>query len=183
MPRNRKIRLSYLIFCIMIFSIGFLAFTFQQMPNYFQKDLRSYDECTNAVASNNLYYDIFPPRLRLNSLYPDYQNWKEGPDWQHIPPMFLYAPLPFYMMDGGPTIEVRRLSYVLFAYLTGIFFIIGISLLFKGEKGCFRGIHSGVVMAANTFRTDGFKCQRLWLFRYSFSVLSGNQLITNCRFK
>ncbi len=121
----------------MIFSIGFLAFTYQQMPDYFKKNLVSYDECTNAVVSNNLYYDIFPPRLRLNSLYPDYQNWKEGPDWQHIPPMFLYVPLPFYMIDGGPTIEVRRLSYVLVAYLLGVFFIIGISVLFKEKRAAF----------------------------------------------
>jgi hypothetical protein len=121
----------------MIFSIGFLAFTYQQMPDYFKKNLVSYDECTNAVVSNNLYYDIFPPRLRLNSLYPDYQNWKEGPDWQHIPPMFLYVPLPFYMMDGGPTIEVRRLSYVLVAYLLGVIFIIGVSTLFKEKRATF----------------------------------------------
>lgn len=122
----------------MIFSIGFLAFTYQQMPHYFKKDLMSYDESTNAVVTNNLYKDFFPPRLRINSLTPEYQGWKEGPDWQHIPPAFLYVPIPFYFLDGGgPTIEVRRLSYVFVAYVLGVIFIIGIALLFKEKRATF----------------------------------------------
>ncbi|MEZ5008301.1 MAG: hypothetical protein R2753_09160 [Chitinophagales bacterium] len=104
------------------------------MPNYLKKDLISYDESTNAVVSNNLYRDAFPPRLRLNSLTDEYQGWKEGPDWQHIPPLFLYVPFPFYYLDGRTSIEVRRLSYVLVAYLQGLIFIIGIALLFKEKR-------------------------------------------------
>ncbi|MEZ5003886.1 MAG: hypothetical protein R2730_12725 [Chitinophagales bacterium] len=104
------------------------------MPNYFKKDLISYDECTNAVVSNNLYRDAFPPRLRLNSLTDEYQGWKEGPDWQHIPPLFLYVPLPFYYLDGELSIETRRLSYVWMALMQSLIFIIGIALLFKEKR-------------------------------------------------
>lgn len=137
MSNERKIRLSYIIFTILLFSIGVLAFSYQQMADYFHKDLISYDECTNAVVSNNLYRDNFPPKLRLNSLTDEYQGWKEGPDWQHIPPLFSYVPFVFYFLDGEPTIEVRRYSYLFIAYLQGIIFIIGIFLIFKQKRAVF----------------------------------------------
>ena len=134
MNTPRKIRLTYIFFIIILFSSGFLAFTVQQMPNYFKKDLISYDECTNAVVASNLYRDKFPPRLRINSITKEYQGWKEGPDWQHIPPLFSYVPMPFFWLDGEATIEARRLSYVLVAFLQCLLFMIGISILFKEKR-------------------------------------------------
>lgn len=137
---ERKIRLSFLIFGIIVYSVGFMAFTYQQMPEYFNKDLMSYDECTNAVVSNNIYRDFFPPRLRLNPLDEEYAGWKEGPDWQHIPPLSFYVPYPFYVLDGHPSIEVRRLSYVFLAYLQGLIFLIAISALFRQKRAIFTAI-------------------------------------------
>ncbi|NNE55725.1 MAG: hypothetical protein HKN32_06870, partial [Flavobacteriales bacterium] len=131
---ERKIRLSFLIFGIIVYSVGFMGFTYQQMPDYFNKDLVSYDESTNAVVSNNLFRDVFPPRLRLNPLDEEYAGWKEGPDWQHIPPLSFYVPYPFYKLDGHPSIEVRRLSYVFLAYLQGLVFLIVITALFKQKR-------------------------------------------------
>ncbi|MCP4125364.1 MAG: hypothetical protein GY751_26825 [Bacteroidetes bacterium] len=131
---EHKIRLSYLILALIIFSGGFLGYTYQQMPQYFKKDLVSYDESTNAVVSANLTREFFPPRLRPNSIAQKYQGWKEGPDWQHIPPLFLYVPYPAFMLDGQVTIEARRLSYVFIAYLQGLLFIVGISFLYKKKR-------------------------------------------------
>lgn len=47
----------------------------------------------------------------------EYQGWTEGPQWQHIPPLFAYIPLPLFWLDGKVTIELKRLSYVLLSYL------------------------------------------------------------------
>lgn len=135
-----KIRLSYLVLALTVYSCGFLAFTWQQMPNYFEKDLVSYDEATNAVVSANLTRERFPPRLRPNSLTQEYQGWKEGPDWQHIPPLFLYVPYPFYQLDGDVHIETRRLAYVAIAWLQGAIFLIGLSFLYRQKRAIMAGV-------------------------------------------
>jgi hypothetical protein len=87
------------------------------LPKYFQKDLYSFDESINSVVSANLYRDFWNPSVRLNSMIDDYQDWTEGPQWQHIPPLFAYVPLPLFWLDGQVSIEMKRLSYVLLAYL------------------------------------------------------------------
>lgn len=47
----------------------------------------------------------------------DYQDWTEGPQWQHIPPLFAYVPLPLFWIDGKVSIEMKRLSYLMLSYL------------------------------------------------------------------
>jgi hypothetical protein len=117
-----------------------MAFTFQQMPDYFNRDLMSYDECTNAVVSHNITRDFFPPRLRLNPLDESYAGWKEGPDWQHIPPISFYIPYVFYSIDGHASLEMRRLSYVFIAFLQGLLFLIAVSALFRQKRAIFTAI-------------------------------------------
>lgn len=166
---ERKIRLSFLIFGILVYTVGFLAFTYQQMPNYFSKDLMSYDESTNAVVAANITRDFFPPRLRLNPIDPEYAGWKEGPDFQHIPPLTFYVPYPFFLLDQRVSIEVYRLSYVFLAYLQGLIFLMAISALYKKKRAIFAAAITSWIWLLTPFVRQTLNANA---FGYSDIVLS-----------
>lgn len=103
------------------------------LPKYFEKNLYSYDECLNSVVSANLYRDFWNPSVRINSLVEEYQGWTEGPQWQHIPPLFAYVPLPLFWLDGKVSIEMKRLSYVIVSYLMFALMILYFSSYLKNS--------------------------------------------------
>lgn len=99
----------------------------------FKKFLYHHDESVQSAVPANLTRKLFPPMVRVNPFIESQQIivtdgrkkslWMEGPQWQHLPPLFLYVPVPFFWFDNQITIEVRRLSYELIALLTGILLI------------------------------------------------------------
>lgn len=125
-PSSRSSALTRLTLGLMLLFAAAFAW-FQLAPGQwdliFLKTLRSYDEATNATVAANLTRDLFPPAVRLNPLIERYTTWFEGPLWQHIPPLFLYFPLPFFWLDGGPSPEVYRLTYAGVELATGLVLI------------------------------------------------------------
>ena len=93
------------------------------VPETTYRALNEWDESINAAVSANLMRDPMRPSVRLNSWSDHYEGWSNGPRWQHIPPLFAYVPLPFFWIEGKPTIEMKRLSYFLLSALTGLLFI------------------------------------------------------------
>lgn len=91
-----------------------------------RKDLHGHDGSSNAVVSSNIYRKFFPVMLRINPLKEtgEEKEWMLNAYWQHIPPLFAYVPLPFFVLDGGVTIEGLKLSYSMVNFLTGLLFIV-----------------------------------------------------------
>lgn len=132
-----KINFHLLIFVfVFLFTAIFSNFIKINLGPLFAKDLYAYDESANSVAGANVYRKFFPAQLRLNPLVDDYglNDWIEAKYWMHIPPLFAYVPYPLYVLDGGVSIEIKRLSYALVTFLTGIIFIIIAKVFFKQFK-------------------------------------------------
>ncbi len=108
---------------LMLFASWFSHNLKTDLKLVFQKDLLAHDESSNSVVSANITRKFFPPMIRTNPLVEEPGNWMEGPYWQHIPPLFAYVPYLFYELDGGVSIEVKRLSYAFLILLTGLIFI------------------------------------------------------------
>ncbi len=113
---------------LLIFAAIFFRNTASDMPLIFEKDLHSHDESSNSVVAANITRKFFPPMVRVNPLNEKQGVWMEGPQWQHIPPLFAYVPYLFFKLDGQVSIEVKRLSYAFLVLLTGIIFICSIYL-------------------------------------------------------
>lgn len=109
--------------CLLVFSALFFQNTASDAPLIFKKDLLAHDESSNSVVASNITRKVFPPMVRTNPLVEGQGNWMEGPYWQHIPPLFAYVPYVPFLLDGGVTIEVKRLSFAALVWFTGLLFI------------------------------------------------------------
>lgn len=123
---GRNIKRIFLGICVLFFLLSFAFLIQKNLSSIFNKNLYWDDESTNSVVSANLTRKIFPPMVRINSLSQKFSDWRDGPYWQHIPPLFTYVPLPGYILDHQVTIEVKRLSYATVLMLTGLLFILTI---------------------------------------------------------
>src|SRR3990167_10848016 len=123
---NKHSKLIVVTMFIMIFATWFSHNVKSDLPLIFQKDLRAHDESSNSTVAANITRQFFPPMIRVNPLDEKQGNWMEGPFWQHIPPLFTYAPYVFFTLDEQVTIEVKRLSYAFVTLLTGFLFIFSI---------------------------------------------------------
>lgn len=122
---KKNVSLIFLVF-IFLFTALFSNFVKENIKPIFAKDLYFHDESSNSVVGANVYRQFFPPQIRLNPLIDDYKisDWLEAKYWMHIPPLFAYVPYPLYLLDGGVTIEMKRLSYALVTFLTALLLIL-----------------------------------------------------------
>ncbi len=129
--RNTLITVSV---CALFSAVFFSMFT-DRAREIVDPEFRSGDEVFNGAVTANLTRDAFPPMVRLNPLITKQGHWTQGPYWQHIPPLFLYVPLPFFELfnNGEPDQGLLRLSYITILYLTCIIFIVGIASLEKNR--------------------------------------------------
>ena len=97
------------------------------LGDYYRKDLYGTDESTNSVVSANLARKAWPPLLRLNPLNENFASWLDGPEWQHIPPLFAYVPVPLFKLEGRITVETKRVSYAALVLLTGLGFVAAVA--------------------------------------------------------
>lgn len=111
------------VILMLIFTVLFLHNVKTDFHLIFKKDLLAHDESSNSVVAANITRKFFPPMVRVNPLNQQQGNWMEGPNWQHIPPLFAYVPYLFIKLDGQVTVEIKRLSYALITWLTGLLFI------------------------------------------------------------
>ena len=117
---------------VFLFIWSFTLLLQQQWDLIFLKELHGYDEHANTAVTGNLTRLSFPAKLRINSLTDIPTGyWMEDQYWQHIPPLFAYVPLPFYLLDGQVSIEIYRLSYAMIQMLTGIVLIVGVYLFHR----------------------------------------------------
>ena len=117
-----RLAASVLLFCLV-----FALIMASDWPAIATKDLYAWDESVNSTVTANLTRRVFPPMVRVNPLLDRQGNWMEGPYWQHIPPMFVYVPLPLFVIDGRVTVEMKRLAYALVLLISGIGFIVAVS--------------------------------------------------------
>ena len=122
---------SLLAFCCLGFLGVFATVVNRDWGYIFKKDLYQYDESSNSVVSANATREFFPTMIRTNPLNQTQGIWMEGPNWQHIPPLFAYVPTLFFKIDGHTTIEIKRFSYALVELLTGLLLILGVAWLSK----------------------------------------------------
>jgi hypothetical protein len=117
---------------VLIFTAFYGSLLNAEWPQIFRRQLHWNDELINSVVSGNIYRQPFPAMLRLNSLVDEEGvNWRENPYWQHIPPLFAYVPLPFFIIDGRVTIEMERIAYATVQLLTGVVLIYGVYYVTK----------------------------------------------------
>lgn len=140
-----------ILFFQLVLALYFVIYTAIYLPHYFKKDLYSFDESIQSVVSANLYRDFWNPSVRLNSLYDEYQGWTEGPEWQHIPALFAYVPLPFFWLDGGVSIEMKRLSYVFIAYLMFAFLTYYFSSYLRNSLLSIAAVSTAVIWTNSPF--------------------------------
>lgn len=119
------------LFCSLGFMLVFARVINHDWSYIFKKDLYQHDESVNSVVSANTTRKLFPAMVRTNPLNPKQGIWMEGPNWQHIPPLFAYVPTLFFKLDGQVSIEVKRLSYALMDLLAALVFILGVTWLVK----------------------------------------------------
>jgi hypothetical protein len=123
-----KVAPSVLLFCFV-----FALVMAKNWHTIATKDLYMWDESANSTVAANLTRRVFPPMVRINSLLDEQEErkfsgaWMEGPYWQHIPPLFTYVPLPFFVINGHVSIELKRLAYATVLLIAGICFIISVS--------------------------------------------------------
>ncbi len=137
--------------CLFLFTIVFCFVTSHALPGIFKKDLYQHDESSNAVVAANLTRKFFPAMVRTNPLYEEQGIWMEGPQWQHIPPLFEYIPLPMFWMDGHVSIEVRRMAYALILLLAGYIFILGVYRYDKKYLGLFAATFASIFFISSSF--------------------------------
>ena len=115
--------------------IGFTYVIRKDAGKIVHKTLHDYDESTDSVVSANLSRSLFPAMLRLNSLVDkayETDGWLFNAYWQHRPPLYTYIPVPFFIVQGRPSIETERLSFALVNFLTACVFIVAV-FLFTGD--------------------------------------------------
>lgn len=120
----------FAILCaLLLFSIVFLFTMTNDLDAIFYKYMFKADEAVNSTVSANLTRKFYPPMVRIKPLIKEQTwNWVEGPYWAHIPPLFAYVPWIFFKMGGGVTIEMKRFSYAFIMFITGLLFIVTVSL-------------------------------------------------------
>lgn len=114
-----------LLFFLSIFTIFFFVFVSNNKENILARDFHNYDEWINGTVTANLTRKIFPPMVRINPLVEKQGQWANGPYWQHIPPLYMYVPLPFiYILNHGvPSAPIIRISYITVFFLACLLFI------------------------------------------------------------
>ncbi|HTL39788.1 MAG TPA: hypothetical protein VL306_03175 [Methylomirabilota bacterium] len=144
-------KLGALAALLFIFSAWFFHNVKNDLPAIFQKDLLAHDESSNSVVAANLTRQFFPPAVRVNPLNEAQGVWMEGPQWQHIPPLFAYVPYVFFKLDGRVTIEMKRLSYAFVVLLTGLLFILFGYLFSKNLWAVFAAFVASVLWICTPF--------------------------------
>lgn len=135
--QSKYLKPIFIAACLLVFTGLFFQNTASDAPLIFKKDLLAHDESSNSVVTSNIIRKIFPPMVRTNPLVETQGNWMEGPYWQHIPPLFAYVPYVPFLLDGGVTIEVKRLSFAALIWITGLLFIF---LSYRLSKSMWVGI-------------------------------------------
>lgn len=148
---EKIIKRIFLGICILIVLLSFSCVIQNDFDKIFKKDLIWDDESTNSVVSANLSRKIFPPMIRLNPLREFFYDWREGPYWQHIPPLFTYIPVPFFKLDNQITIEVKRLAYAGVLLLTSLIFLLSVYLFDKRIKTTAAATLAAVIFVTNEF--------------------------------
>jgi predicted membrane channel-forming protein YqfA (hemolysin III family) len=112
--------MPYLLLFTLVFAVGLT----REWGRLALRNLYRWDEAVNSTVSANLTRRLFPAMVRINPLVDPPGDWTDGPYWQHIPPLFTYVPLPLFLLDGHVTVEMKRLSYALVVWSTGIGFLL-----------------------------------------------------------
>lgn len=129
MNYSYKIKEMIVICALLVLSGIFLYSVNKNWDTIFKKVLTGHDQHLNFTVSANVTRQFFPPMVRVNPFVETIENWTEGPYWQHIPPLFVYVPLPLFIIDGQITIETIRFSYLLLILFGGYLLIGGIYYL------------------------------------------------------
>lgn len=134
---QKSLQIIFALTLVLIFSAFFLQNLSGDLPLIFKKDLYAHDESSNSVVAANVTRKFFPPMVRINPQVFEPGNWMEGPFWQHIPPLFAYVPYLGFILDGKISIEVKRLSFAMIEWLTGVIFILVVLMY---SKSLFAGL-------------------------------------------
>ncbi|MBF0565414.1 MAG: hypothetical protein HQK89_09235 [Nitrospirae bacterium] len=169
MPAGRIRNFFLPVIFLLLFTHCFTVVVENEWEAFFRRSLAWHDENVNSTVSSNLRFRLFPPMVRVNPLVERFSDWRNGPYWQHIPPLFTYVPLPFFYLDGKATAETWRLSYALLAYLTGCVFIL-IVTRFTGSLLSLATATAAAVVWINTPFTKDLLTARA--FNYSDVVLA-----------
>ncbi len=148
-----KIKLNTLFKLMLVMSMIFFftsifvkAYFAEQTSTLFKKEFHGIDDRVNAAVAGNVTRLFFPTKVRINSLFEKFTgDWTQGPQWQHIPPLFAYASLPFFWLDGHVSIEMFRLSFAVLVMLTGVLFIVTISLFTRSMLGAAAATLSAII--------------------------------------
>jgi len=124
--RSRFVRSVLVLCCLFLFATVFAVVLSRNWPQIAKKDLYAHDESVNSVVAANVARKFWPAMVRVNPISEKVDIWMEGPYWQHIPPLFAYAPWSFFKIDGHITIEMKRLAYAMLLLLAGIIFILSV---------------------------------------------------------
>lgn len=153
---NRNYLYLYSVVLLLLFVAIFSSFLRVNIKPIFAKDLYFHDESSNSVVGANVYRKFFPPQLRLNPLVDEYNlsDWLEAKYWMHVPPLFAYVPYPLYAIDGQVTIEMKRISYALVTFLTGILFIVIAKIFFKEFKYVFASFVAALLWVFTPYTRD-----------------------------
>jgi hypothetical protein len=112
--------------------------------------------------------------VRINPFIDLQTNWQDGPYWQHIPPLYMYVPLPFIniLNDGVPDASIIRISYISVMFLALIIFITAVYLL---ERNIFALIASTLASIILVNFTDfAGRLMTGYAFNHSDIVLFGS---------
>jgi len=136
MNKYLKRRIIPLFFFLSIFIIAFFIFIANNNKDIVNNNFNGFkngtdinmDEVINGTVTANLTRKIFPPMVRINPLIEKQGSWIEGPYWQHLPPLYLYTPLPFINLfnNGIPSPNIIRMSYITIMFFACIIFIMAV---------------------------------------------------------
>jgi hypothetical protein len=128
----------------------------KQAPTIYKKEFKNnnWDDHVNSVVSGNIHRLLFPAKIRINSLTDKVSNdWATNSYWQHIPPLFAYTSLPFFLLDGQVSIEMYRLSFALLIALTSIIFIATVSLFTRSLLATLSATIASIIWVVSPFTT------------------------------
>ncbi len=143
----------YAIFFLCIFTLSFLTIVSNFKDAIVDRNFHNYDEINNGTVTSNLTRQIFPPMIRINPLAEKQGSWQEGPYWQHIPPLYMYAPLPFISLlnDGVPNPAVIRIAYITILFLSFVLFILSIFYIERSLLSIFTATVSAIILISTEF--------------------------------
>ena len=176
MNQNKKSILLRILPFLCFFIIVFSFIMWHERADIAAKEFHGFDELSNGTVTSNLTRSIFPPMVRLNPLIKEQTSWPDGPYWQHIPPLYMYVPLPFfYLLDNGmPSIDAIRMSYITVLLLGCLLFIWGVFYFERNSPSAWAATLACIYFVSSKFTTElvvgtAFNNSDILLF---FSVIS-----------